>query len=329
MSRRVWVAIGLLCAVAVYGIAGFMFIEGESFFDALWTTAATMTTVGYILKTPTTTGGKIHALILIAGGVATSAYAFGVIVGAIVEGQITDVVGRKKRMRKLQNLSNHIIVCGAGRVGQQVAHFLAEEKEPFVIIDRNEEVIKKMQNCGFLALHGDATRDEVLLAAGIERARGLVSALPGDADNVYVTLTGRNLNPEIKIVARCDRPETQKKLIQAGADKVILPSVIGGRRMATAIIRPATVEFVETLIHRRDYELELEEIKVSPRSVLVGKTLKESEIKQKTGTMIVGIKRGDNFYSNLTADDRIEAEDLLIVIGSQEQLKLLEEMASG
>lgn len=217
---------------------------------------------------------------------------------------------------------------GQGRVGQHVITRLGLEKEPFVVIDRNEDITKELIEDGLLVLNDDATKDEVLLSAGIKRAKGLITALPSDADNVFVSLTAKELNPNIRVVARGEIAESKSKLLRAGADKVISPSVIGGRRLAIAILKPVSVEYVETLIHKQDVEFEIEEIITSDNSVLIGKTLKESMIKQQTGTMIVAIKRKEDIISNPAAEETILSGDLLIAIGTRPQLAKLEQMAS-
>lgn len=230
--------------------------------------------------------------------------------------------------KKISNLKDHIILCGAGRVGHHVISRLTTEKVPFVVIDKNEEIIERLKQEGILVINDDATKDEVLHKAGINKAKGLITALHGDADNVFVTLTSKQLNPDAKVVARADLAESKPKLLRAGADKVISPSVIGGRRMAISILKPVSVEFVETLIHKNDIEFELEEIITSDNSPLVGKTLKESKIKQYTGSMVIAIKRNEDIITNPDADNVIEKGDLLIAIGTRPQLAKLEKLAS-
>jgi voltage-gated potassium channel len=257
------------------------------------------------------------------------AYAFGNVVSLVVDGHLSNLMGRSKMNKKISNLKDHIIICGAGRVGQHVITRLVQEKEPFVVIDRNGEITRDLPGDGILTIIDDATEDEVLLAAGIKRAKGLIATLPGDADNVFVTLTAKELNPNVRIVARGERAESKSKLLRAGADKVISPSVIGGRRMAISVLKPVSVDFVETLIHKKGVEIELEEIVNSASSSLTGKTLKDSMIKQHTGTMIVAIKRDEEIISNPTAEEIIMAGDLLIAIGTRPQLAQLEQVAAS
>lgn len=324
--------LALLSLIGVLGIgtAGFYFIEGYNLLDSFAVAVGLLTTtsVGYGPVIPMSTGGKVFTLLLIIIGVSLVGYAFGTVVSLILEGHLKNVMGRSKMEKKIANLKEHIILCGAGRVGHHVISRLTTEKVPFVVIDKNEDIIEKLKQEGILVINDDATKDEVLQKAGISKAKGLIAALPGDADNVFVTLTSKQLNPEATVVARADLAESKPKLLRAGADKVISPSVIGGRRMAISILKPASVEFVETLIHKNDIEFELEEIITSGSSPLVGKTLKESKIKQHTGAMVVAIKRNEDTITNPDADDIIEKGDLLIAIGTRPQLAKLEKLAS-
>lgn len=330
VKKMLIASVSVLC-VALIGIAGFMFIEGYSFLDALSVTVAIITTTntGFGNISPHTIYGRVFSIVLVVIGFSVVAYAFGSIMGIVLEGHLKNFMGRSKMLKNIGALKNHIIICGAGRVGHHVILRLQKEKVPFVVIDKDEEKAVRMRDEGFLVINDDGTKDEVLLLAGIDRARGLISALPGDAENVFVTLTAKELNPKLMVVARSDLEESKTKLLRAGADKVISPSVMGGRRMAISILKPVSVDFVETLIHRADVEIEIEEIIINPKSFLAGKKLKDSHIKQKTGTMVVAVKRGDEIFNNPSADDVILGDDLLIVLGTREQLARLEELAAG
>ncbi|GAB4263428.1 potassium channel family protein [Thermincola ferriacetica] len=327
--KKIVFALSTVLLIIITGTIGFMYLEGYNILDAIAVTIATLTTstVGFGNLVPHTVSGKILTLMIITLGVSLVAYVFGSVVGIILEGQLKNIMGRTKMLKKISSLENHIIVCGAGRVGQHVVSRLVKEDVPFVVIDKNPEIIAKLTAEGILAIEGDAAEDEVLEKVGIKKARGLITALPGDADNVFVALTSKELNPHIKVVARANHVESQNKLIRAGADKVISPSVIGGRRMAISMLKPVSVDFVETLIHQ-GFEIEIEEIVLGNNSPLAGKCLKESGIKQKTGAMVVAIKRGEDIINNPSADDVIMGGDLLIVLGTRSQLAELEAMAS-
>ncbi|MFZ5639551.1 MAG: potassium channel family protein [Bacillota bacterium] len=329
--RKILFATLSVLLVAIVGIWGFMTIEGYSLLDAISVTIAIITTTntGFGSISPHTVLGRIFTIFLVVVGFSMVAYAFGTIMGTVLEGHLKNFMGRTKMLKKISALKDHIIICGAGRVGHHVILRLQKEKVPFVVIDKNEETAARLLEDGLLTINDDATKDEVLHLAGIDRARGLISALPGDAENVFVTLTAKELNPRLMVVARSDLAESKTKLIRAGADKVISPSVMGGRRMAISILKPVSVDFVETLIHRQDVEIEIEEIIINASSPLAGQKLRDSQIKQKTGTMVVAIKRGDEIISNPSADDIILGNDLLIVLGTREQLASLELLAGG
>ncbi len=326
---KIAIALTSLVLLVAVGTFGFIYLEGYQLLDAISVTVATLTTctVGFGNIVPHTAYGKVFSIFIIIVGVSFVAYTFSSIISLVLEGQLKNIMGRSKMMKQITSLNNHIIICGVGRVGQHVITRLLKENVPFVAIDRNHESIEKLISEGVLAIEADATLDETLEQAGIKRARGLISALPGDAENVFVTLTSKELNPHIKVVARSDHSDSQNKLIRAGADKVISPSVIGGRRMAISMLKPVSVDFVETLIHQ-GFEIEIEEIVLEKKSVLAGKCLKESGIKQKTGAMVVAIKRGENIINNPSADDVMHEDDLLIVLGTRTQLAALEVLAS-
>jgi voltage-gated potassium channel len=326
--KKLFFAIFLVFFIIGVGIAGYMLIEDYPFLEALWLTVITVTTVGYGIPLPLSVYGHIFTVFLIIVGVGLMAYAFGTIVGVVMEGHLKNVVGRRAMEKRIVLLRDHIIVCGAGRVGHQVIQRLEKEKVPFIVLDNNQELINELLARGILALHGDATEDELLIRAGIHRAKGLVSALSGDANNVFVTLTSKGLNPTITVVARAERLESEEKLQRAGADKVIAPSVIGGRRMAISILKPVSVDFVETVIYNKGMEIEIEEVPVLPNCPLTNTCLRDSNIKQSTGAMVVAIQRGEKFVSNPDAGEMILANDMLIVLGTREQLAALEKLAS-
>ncbi len=328
--RKLIIASLSLVGIIIIGTVGFYFIEGYSFLDSFAVTVSLMTTtaIGYGDKIPLSLTGKIFTLFLIILGVSMVAYAFGTIIGLVLEGQLKNLMGRSKMEKKIANLQDHIIICGAGRVGYNVITRLVMEKAPFVVIDKNEEITKRLMDEGILVINDDAIKDEVLIEAGIKKAKGLIAALAEDADNVFVTLTAKELNPNIIVVSRANADESKSKLIRAGADKVISPAVIGGRRMAISILKPVSVDFVETLIHKKDLEFEIEEIITAGSSPLIGKRLLESQIKQQTGAMIVAIKRNEEIITNPGADQVIAKGDLLIAIGTRPQLAKLEHLAS-
>lgn len=228
--------------------------------------------------------------------------------------------------RKIENLTNHIIICGFGRVGQQVLQQLLKENQSVVIIEKDREVIETLPS-GVLFIEGNATEDAVLKQAGLDRANGIVVTLPNDADNVFITLTVRGLNPSLHTVVRAEREFSEEKLYRAGADKVINTSNIGGKRMALAIIKPISVEYVDTVFHDKNNDYNIEEIVINSNSILINKTLAESEIREKYGVNIVAIKRNNIIINNPSAKEKLIVDDLLILFGTAQQIKQFEEIA--
>lgn len=231
--------------------------------------------------------------------------------------------------KKILHLQDHIIVCGAGRVGRQILYRLRKEGAPCVVIEKQEDLANQFIEEGFLVINSDATHDETLKRARIDKAKGLITALPEDSLNVFVTLTAKGLNPGIQVVARMDQLETEKKLLRAGADKVISPATLGAWRMAMSILKPVSVEYIDTVIHDHNIAMDMEELKINESSCLVGKTLANSGIKQQTGAMVMAIVRGNQVISNPAAEEVILEGDLLIVFGLREQLHRLEEVAAN
>lgn len=321
-------AIGIPFVVAILGIAGYMAIEGWSFLDAAYMTVITMTTVGYREVAPLSQTGMIFTLFLIITGVGSVFYAMTAIMAYIVEGQFQKAMGRFRMKGKIEHLRNHYIICGYGRVGQQIAREFIREGESFVIIDASPDSVERCAVDGFLHIHGDAARDEILLQAGIERAKGLVTAVDSDADNIYVTLSARVLRPDLNIVARANMEGTEPKLIRAGANRVISPYSIGGRRMATHLTRPLVADFLDTLMHSDRLELLLEEIEVGFHSPLANKNLVEARQAAASGASILALKKKTGEMVT-ELDDRtiIEVGDKLVALGTRSQMRALEGIA--
>ncbi len=315
--------------ILAVGIAGMMLIEHLSFIDATYMAIATVATVGYGDIVPKTIPGKIFTSLFILAGVGMSLYTFTLVVSMSIEGRLKDIFGRKEMDRRIAGLQNHIIVCGAGRVGSNVIKNLQQEGQTFVVIEKDQERFDGLCERKILAIHGDSTLDEVILRAGLMNAQGIITALSHDADNVYVTLTAKSLNPGIHIVARADRPEAEEKLRRAGADTVIFPSVMGGRQMVSAMTRPVITDFVENLFYNQDLHMDIAEIVVSMDSELVGKTFLESDIKGRYDSIVVAIKRGDQVITNPRASDIICGGDIMIVLGQREPLSRLNQLAVG
>jgi voltage-gated potassium channel len=315
-----------LAALLVLGSLGYVLIEGWSFFDALYMTITTLSTVGYGEVHPLDQAGRAYTMVLILAGVGVMLYIVGALAGVVVEGELQEALGKRKVRRRVHKLKNHYIICGYGRLGGIIARQLSQAKIPLVVVENNPELIAKLEAQGYNFVAGDATREEVLLEAGIERAKGLVAVLHSDAGNVYIVLTARSLNPKLYIVARGEEPGSQQKLLRAGADKVESPYEMGGRKMAHTILRPTVVTFME-LAMQEGVEWSMEEIAVSEGSPLVGVPIIDTGIRKDLNLIVVAIKRADGTsLFNPTPQITLQGGDTLIVVGLRNNLEKLEEM---
>ncbi|MED3328616.1 potassium channel protein [Bacillus thuringiensis] len=319
--KQLWIAVICMTFVVILGTIGFMTIEEISLFQAFWMTMITVLTVGYGDAVPVTQAGKVFALLIIPVGVGIVTYAIGVVAAMIIEGNLFHAVRRKKMDKQIAQLKNHIIVCGCGRVGLQVVHELQEKKIPFVVVDKDESVLEKGK---LLYIHGDATEDQVLHHAGISKAAGLVAIVANDAENVFITLTARGLNDAIKIVARSEKPETEEKLRRAGANKVINPSSMAGIHIAKGIANPLTVHYIDTVLYGIEQSFVIEEILVGKDSILVGKSLLESDVRNQFDVTILAIMRNGDIIHNPTGQEKLQEHDMIIVFGLVEKLKQFE-----
>jgi len=327
LRRLVW-SIGALMAIVVIGTIGYEVIEGWGFLDSIYMTITTITTVGFREVHPLSDAGRIFSIFIIIGGVGGALYVLTTVMGYILEGQFGITVGRRRMKNKIARLKEHFILCGYGRVGEEIAQAFSEEGVPFVIIANNEEHIAKAEKEGYLCILGDATSDEVLKEAGIERAHGLVSAVGSDTDNTFITLSAREMHPDLFIEARSSSPESEGKLRRAGADRVISPHAIGGRRMAMLALRPAVVDFIDTVTYGRGRQLELENVDVAGGSSLVGRTMEQA--RSKDGITVLAMrKKSGKLMANPPGDEIIEDGDRLIVIGTKGRLAALESLFEG
>jgi voltage-gated potassium channel len=281
-----------LLALLVFGSLGFMWLEGWNFCDSLYMTVTTLTTVGYGETHPLDRAGRIYNMVLILSGMGVLFYIVGSLARAVVEGEIHAALGRRKLIKHIKRLKNHYILCGFGRIGEIVARQLKGRGLSLVIVENDAALLARLEASGYYFINGDATREDILQEAGIERARGLISTLPSDSDNVYVVLTARSLNPNLFIVARGEEIGSEKKLLRAGADKVESPYEMGGQKMAQTIMRPTVVTFME-LAMKEGVDWTMEEIAVGQTSPLLGVPLKDSGIRQNLNLILVAIKRAD------------------------------------
>jgi voltage-gated potassium channel len=317
---------GLLILV---GTLSYHALEDWSLFDSLYFTVVTLTTIGYGDLTPKTSGGKLFTMVFALGGVFTLFYLAADFLRAVVSGEVRTILGKQRMERTLAALKDHLIVCGYGRMGRLVCQEFAAQGIEFVVIDRNEESFDDFAVPHGIPLHGDATSDGVLKSAGVERARALVAVTPSDADNLYVTMSARLLNDRLFIVARAESENAQQKLERAGANRVVSPYVIGGSRVAQAVLRPTVVDFIDLATRTEHFDLQIEETRLAAHSALVGRTLRDSQVREQFGVMIVAIKKpSGHMVYNPPGEAQLEAGDILIALGQRRQLDELDRKAS-
>lgn len=331
LQRRHITALIFLIVIIFIGTCGFMIIGNADFIDALYMTIITLTTVGFKEVVPLNHWGQLFTIGIIFMGMGTAFYLIGSLSQMLIEGQLRKIFGRRKLENKIRSLKNHIILCGYGRIGEVVCQEIMEARTiQLVIIENDPNVLTNIEEAGYLYIPGDATDEDCLIRAGISRAKALVTALNSDANNVYITLTARNLNPDIFILARSSSPHTEKKLLQAGGNKVISPYYLGGKRMAQIILSPTVAEFIDFALHDPGIELNLGEISVMKNSSLQDVSLIESGIRQKLDLIIVAIKKctGEMIF-NPGFDTMIECGDTLIAVGNKKNLLELEKMGKA
>lgn len=325
-KRLLW-GLYAFVGIVVVGTGGYMVIEGWSLLDALYMTVITITTVGYNEIHTLSAAGRIFSIFLIIVGVGGALYALTGIIEYILGGYFRTTLGRRRMKARIAEFKNHFILCGYGKVGQEIARAFDEEGVSFVVIDNNPESIARLEQAGYPYIKGDATSDDVLKEAGIERARGLVSAVDSDAENTYITLSARQLKPDLFIAARGSE-EAETKLQRAGADRIVSPHSIGGRRMAMLALRPAVVDFIDTVTYRKGRELQLENVDIRSNTPLAG--LRLGEARTKTGITVLAMrKKGGKLIANPPDDETIQEGDRLIVIGTKKRLADLEKTFEG
>jgi voltage-gated potassium channel len=317
--------------LVVAGTLGYYIVEPEyTLFDSLYMTVITLTTVGYGEVRPLSTAGRWFTIVLLLGGVFTLFYAATEIVRGVVSGEVQLFLGRRFMERSLAAMNNHVIICGYGRMGRFVCREFSRQGLPFVVVDRRVDLAETMDVPGGLPVVGDATSDEVLKRAGVDRARALVTVTPSDADNLYITMSARLLNARIFIVARAEGEKTEQKLLRAGADRIVSPYALGGSKVAQAVLRPTVLEFIELATRVEHLELQIEETQVAAGSRLAGATLTSSRLRQDLGLIIVAIKRpnGEMIYTP-APETAMAAGDTLIALGRRSQLDTLEALAAA
>ena len=319
MPARLRLILSILAVLVVLfvGAAGYMIVEMEhhpSFLDALYMMVITISTVGYGEVFPLSHGGQLWTIVVITFGIVTVSYAFTSLLTLVVGGELRFLRERKKMDKAIEHLSGHVIMCGYGRMGALVIRELRERGIPVVVVEKERTLEPDLRDAQVPFVIGDATEEDTLLQAGLKRASALVIVLRSDADNVYITLTAHTLCPNLVIVARAEQPTTEAKLTRAGATRVVCPQVIGATKVANILTRPTVVDFVE--VANKGVDLELDEYEVSDQSPLVGRSLRDSHVRRKTGAIVIAIKRADGeALVNPDPDAHLEAKDTLILVG--------------
>ena len=312
------------------GTTGYVLIERWSAWDAFYMTVTTVATVGFREVHPLSMAGQVFTVLLIVSGVGSAFYTATLLASTIVEGGLQRRFERRRMTSMLQQLRDHFILCGYGRIGSMIADELDRQQVPFVIIERDAVRVRTVIDRGWTGMEADASHEDVLTRAGIQRARGLIAAVGTDAENVYTVLTARGMQPNLFIIARVESDDAEHKLRRAGADRVISPYHIGAAHMVQTALRPAVVDFVQLATGSGHLELSMEQVRVPPPSALVGKSLVESGIRQKFGVIIVAIRRADSAMEfNPPPEAVIRGGDELVVLGGTESVKALEEMIAA
>ncbi|HEY9600141.1 MAG TPA: potassium channel protein [Allocoleopsis sp.] len=322
-------AIGLFC-VALIGTLWYRFMEGWSWSDALYMTVITLATVGYGETNPLGHRGRLFTIALILMGVVSIGYIVNRFTEAIIQGYFQEGIRLRQKRRLLDRLTDHYILCGFGRTGRQIAQEFQAEGISFVVIDFQLDQMQEAQDLGYVAVQGDATLDDTLLRVGIERAICLVAALPSDAENLYTVLSAKTLNPHLRAIARASTEEALKKLQRAGADAVVSPYITGGRRMAAAALRPQVLDFMDGILTGRDRSFYIEEFLLAPQmSPAIGQTLREARLRSQSGALVLAIRRADGtLIAGPTGETSLHPEDVLICMGTAEQLRQLNRILS-
>jgi voltage-gated potassium channel len=312
----------LILSVIIGGTLGYKILYSVPLVDAFYMTAITVSTVGFREVFPLDQWGKLFTALLIFSGVSgitlTATYLF----QFMVEGHLLGLVKRRKMEKTIELAKNHYIICGFGRVGEQIAGDFHASGKPFVVIDHNPEAVERILARGYTYIQGNATRDEVLINGGIERAKGIVAASDSDPDNVLITLSARLLNPHIFIIARAGAKEIIDKLHKAGANRVVSPYLSTGQKMASMMMKPVLHDYLDTMAYGADLEIQLEELELHEGSEVTGKTLKESAIRKMTGATILSIKKADGqLITNPPVSRVLEQGDRLVLVGTTEQLE--------
>jgi voltage-gated potassium channel len=327
LGRRIGFIVGVILLVLAVGTTGFVVIERYPVFDAFYMTLTTMATVGYAEIHPLSRQGRIFNSFLIFFGVSTMFLAIGSMTQILIELELGEFFDKRRVKRMIDKMQNHFIICGFGRVGRGAAEELTQAGVPFVVIDRNESRIEDASKAGMLAIAADSTRDETLRAAGVTRARGLIAALGTDADNLFVILSAKTLNPLLNLAARVAEEEAEQKLRRAGADAVFAPYSITGHRLAQALLQPHVFQFLDFTTKGLGLDVAIEQVRVAEHSEVVSKSLGQMQVRRDLGVVVLAIRKADGRMEfNPPADAEIQGGDYLIVMGEPKNLRQLEHL---
>ncbi|MBN2041385.1 MAG: potassium channel protein [Spirochaetes bacterium] len=319
--KKITLSIALFTGTITFGTLGYYFFEHMSFFEAFYMTIITISTVGFGEIKPLSDIGRIITIIVISTGITFGAYTIGNIVRFIIEGELAETLGRKKLEKEITKLKNHYIICGYGRIGSLICTELETYNIDFVVIENDSTGIEQLIKDKYLYIAMDATSEEALIKAGIENAKGIITAVQSDADNVFITLTAKGIRPDIFVLSRASDEKSEIKLKRAGATRVVSPYLIGGKRMAQVIIRPTVVDFIDIAMMDKHLGLVMEETRIMEKSNLAGKNLIESNLRKDFGLIIVAIKKstGEMIF-NPTPQEKLNVNDVLVVLGKKEDL---------
>lgn len=327
--KKILIPLGIITVVLVMTVIGYMLILDIGFVDALYMTVITISTVGYTEVAQMTETAKLFSVIVIVINLVMIGYIAQTLISRISDNVINHTWRKRKMKKTIQSLENHVIICGAGETGIHVIKRFIDREVDFVVVENDDEVIDILETMHVLYVEGDATRETVLLDAGIQRAKALIATLATDADNVYVVLTAKDLKPSIDIIAKAHDEPSARKLKRAGANNTVSPNEIGGKKIASMIIKPSLSDFVDHIIETKNVSLDIADIKIQDQSELLGETLRSARISDKTGLIVLAIRRieKDEFLFNPKATEVLSEGDHMIVIGDASQIAKLKGLA--
>jgi voltage-gated potassium channel len=318
--ERVRLGLFLLAAIFAAAVTGYR-LAGYPWIEAVWMVVITIASVGYGERSAQPPAVQVLTVAVILFGFTAAAYTFGGLLQLLLAGELEQILGRRRMTKEINALDGHAIVVGFGRIGRILAADLARHQRPFVVVEKDADRCREASERGYLYLNGNATDDDVLTSAGVIRARSLISALPNDADNVFITLTARNLNRQLLIVARAEHATSERKLRQAGADRVVMPSTIGAQQMARMITRPHTADLMELVAEQGNLNVEMDELHLPAGCPLEDKSIRQSEAHHRFGLLVLAIKRAaGEMLVNPQADLHFEGGDIVVVLGKPEEI---------